>query len=289
MEESARKHCDAVADSFYDLSVDWLYEAMRVDEHAIREAKFKNLDISPDSRILEVGCGTGRDTHRIANKLSEKGSLHIQDLSPNMVKKCHQEMQKYAERHNIRCELVYFVSNATYLPYPDNFFDLVFHVGAFNVFEEQEKTLQEFCRITKPGGKIAFGDESVAPWLRGSEYANILIANNPMFQYPVPLDKLPESARNVTCEWIIGNSFYFIVFEKGEGFPDIDLDLEHQGRRGGSMRSRYYGQLEGVSVETKQLAWDAVNKTNSSMYKWLDEVVRTAAENLLNEGDRKEE
>jgi predicted HicB family RNase H-like nuclease len=41
--------------------------------------------------------------------------------------------------------------------------------------------------------------------------------------------------------------------------------------------TRYYGQLEGVSPEVKQLAYLAREKSGKSMHQWLDEVVCEAA------------
>jgi ubiquinone/menaquinone biosynthesis C-methylase UbiE len=277
----ALQEYDRVAEGIYDVAVDWQFAAMREDENQVREHMVDNLSVKPNDRILEIGCGTGRDSFRLARRLSKGGELHVQDLSPQMVLQCRKVLESAKESENLECDTYYFISNATYLPYEDNYFDSVFHFGGFNEFASQKETLEEFSRVVKPGGKILFGDESVAPWLKGTEYEGIVTTNNAMFKHPLPLHLLPESARDVKCEWVIGNCFYVITFSKGEGIPDINLDLEHQGRRGGSMRSRYFGQLEGVKVETKELAWKAINESGLSMHSWLDSLVSEAAEKLL--------
>jgi hypothetical protein len=71
--------------------------------------------------------------------------------------------------------------------------------------------------------------------------------------------------------------FYLIDFRVGEGEPTGNFDFEIPGPRGGTYRSRYLGQLEGVKVETKRLAEQAREKKCISMHDWLDEVVRQAA------------
>ena len=81
--------------------------------------------------------------------------------------------------------------------------------------------------------------------------------------------------------WIIGNCFYLIDFRVGDGPPQLNLDLPHKGRRGGTLRSRYYGRLEGVTPETKELALAAVERRGCSMYEWLEQLVREAAERDL--------
>ena len=47
------------------------------------------------------------------------------------------------------------------------------------------------------------------------------------------------------------------------------------------MRTRYYGNLEGVSVKTKELAIKAAAKSGKSMHQWLDELVSSEAEREL--------
>jgi hypothetical protein len=68
-----------------------------------------------------------------------------------------------------------------------------------------------------------------------------------------------------------------IAFRKGDGPPPLDLDLPHQGWRGGTMRSRYFGQLEGVTPEAKALARQAAAKSGVSVHEWLDRLVRSQA------------
>ncbi|HET6893449.1 MAG TPA: hypothetical protein VFH31_20290, partial [Pyrinomonadaceae bacterium] len=126
------------------------------------------------------------------------------------------------------------------------------------------------------------GDESMPPWLRETEFAKILITTNKQFLAPLPLEEMPIEARNVSLRWVIGGVFYLITFTVGEGEPDADFDFEIPGAKGGTYRTRYLGQLEGVTVETKSLAEQAREKKGLSMHKWLDQVVREAALRDLN-------
>jgi hypothetical protein len=132
-------------------------------------------------------------------------------------------------------------------------------------------------RVCKKGARIVVGDESMPPWLYETEYGRILMNNNPLFKLPVPLDKLPIEARDVSVKWIIGGVYYIIQFTVGEGEPQADFDLEIPGRRGGTLKTRYYGKLEGLTASTVEMAKKAQEKTGKSMHKWLDEVVLSAA------------
>ena len=208
----------------------------------------------------------------------------MQDLSPKMVYVCREKMGEYDQEMDFSCGLHYFISNGAYLPFPDDVFDVVFHFGGFNQFGDLKRSAQEFARVTKIGGRVLYGDESVAPWLRGTEFERIVCTNNPLFSHHLPLETIPQCARDVTVRWIMGNCFYVIAFIKGDGPPPLNLDLPHAGRRGGTMRTRYFGNLEGVTLETKRIAQEAAARSGLSMHEWLDRLVRNEAEREL--GDR---
>jgi predicted HicB family RNase H-like nuclease len=43
------------------------------------------------------------------------------------------------------------------------------------------------------------------------------------------------------------------------------------------MRTRYYGQLEGVTPEARKMAIEAAKAQGVSVHEWLDSLVRKAA------------
>jgi ubiquinone/menaquinone biosynthesis C-methylase UbiE len=281
LEERTQLEYDRVADRIYDAAVDWQFAAFLEDEDAVREDMVDELDVHGGDRVLEIGCGTGRDSYRLAGRLGEGGALFMQDLSPNMVFACQQRMSARAERMPFRCSLEYSVCNATHLPFPDGFFDRVFHFGGLNQFGDIPAAMGELTRVTRTDGRVVVGDEGVGPWLKGTEFEAIVTTNNPLFKAEVPLGALPICARNVTVKWTIANCFYVIAFTKGGGPPPLDLDLPHQGWRGGTMRTRYYGQIEGVTPKAKALAREAAAAEGLSVHEWLDRLVKDAAERIL--------
>jgi ubiquinone/menaquinone biosynthesis C-methylase UbiE len=277
IEAKTKTAYDQVAEQIYDSAVDWQFAALHEDEEVVRESMVDMLGVKPDMRILEVGCGTGRDSYRLAQRLDASGELFLQDLSPSMVHTCVNRMAEYDRNAHFKCALHYSISNATYLPFPSDFFDAVFHFGGFNEFSDHKQTGQEFARVVKPGGTVLFGDESVGPWLRDADFGKIVIANNPLFSHRLPLESIPVCARDVNVRWIMANCFYVVTFRKGDGPPALNLDLPHKGWRGGTMRSRYFGVMEGVSLEAKELAREAAASAGLSIHEWLDHLVRKQA------------
>jgi SAM-dependent methyltransferase len=169
------------------------------------------------------------------------------------------------------------VGNGLYLPFADGSLDAVFHFGGINMFSDVRGGLAEMTRIVRPGGRVVVGDESVPPWLRDTEFGQILMNSSAHYRSPLPLEAIPIEARDVVIEYILGGVFFLISFTVGVGTPAADFDFEIPGARGGTHRTRYLGQLEGVTTEAKALAQRAREKRGISMHHWLDEVVRAAA------------
>ena len=276
-EQESQAEYDASAEQKYDAAVDWLFHSFYENENATREQMINLLHLTPAAKVLEIGSGTGRDSFRIVRKLSQQGQFFVQDLSEQMVLKTREKLRTESESLGFCATIDYFVSTARFLPFSDGFFDAVFHFGGFNSFSEKKKTLAEMTRVVKEGGRIVFGDESLPPWLEGTEFGEMIVTNNPLFKHKVPLEHLPLNARDVTLRWILGGCFYLIDFTVGRGAPRVDIDLPHKGWRGGTIRTRYYGRLEGVTPEARKMAIEAAKAKGVSVHEWLDSVVRNAA------------
>lgn len=257
----------------YDQFLPLTFQTFNEDENAVRQHMVDKLALKPNYRVLDMAAGSGRDSINIAARLNEKGSLYVQDLSPSMLANAVKRLKKS------KCECHFALANGAYLPFPDNFFDAAFNFGSMGEFDEPARAFAEMARVVKPGGKIVVGDENLPVWLRGkTEFADILLNSNKHYAFDLPLEHLPIEARNVKVEWIIGGVFYLIDFEVGVGEPAADFDFAIPGARGGTHRTRYYGHMEGITPETKKLAYQARAASGKSMHDWLDAVVKKAAE-----------
>lgn len=273
---------DADAMKYYNINADVYDEYLpltfmtfSVDEFKVRNEMIDDLHLKPDYTVIEIGAGTGRDSELIAERLSPHGKFYVQDISLNILKKSFKKLNKF----NVPIE--HSVFNGCYIPFPDNYFDAVYHFGGLNTFSDIKRTLEEINRVTKINGRVVIGDESMPPWLRDTIFGKILMNSNPLYRFELPLEHLPVSARDVRLRWIIGGVFYVFDYTVGEGEPQAVLDFEIPGHRGGTHLTRYYGQIEGVTEETKRLAYKAIKKTGKSMHKWLDDIVRKASKEDL--------
>lgn len=269
-EQKSRAFYDQRAE-IYDKFLHLTFETFWEDETATRNKMIDTLELKPHHRVLEVSCGSGRDSALLAQRLDASGELYLQDISLPMLEKCVERMA------GVDVPIDYSLSNGSYLPFPDGYFDAVYHFGGLGEFGDVKRALKEFARVTKVGGRVLVGDESMPPWLRGTRFAQILTATNPQFNAPLPLQEMPVEAREVRLRWVIGGVFYLIDFVVGDGEPTGNFNYEIPGPRGGTHLTRVDGQLEGVKPETKTLALEAMQKSGKSMHAWLDDVVKAAA------------
>jgi ubiquinone/menaquinone biosynthesis C-methylase UbiE len=270
----ARKYYSEIAKT-YDENVHITFELYNEEELNIRNRMIDLLELKPNYKVLEVSAGTGKDSEIIASRLSKEGELWLLDISPHMLAYNIERLKSF----DIPTEFV--VASACALPFRDNSFDALYCFAGIGHFPDLHTGLKEMARVVKPGGKVVFCEKNVPEWLRDTEYGKICINNNPMFSEPVPLKFIPVEARNVGVRWINGNVHYVFDYTVGVGEPRGNFDLELPGERGGTFNTRYYGKLEGVTMETKKKAIEAQKLTGKSMHKWLDEIILKEAEKII--------
>ncbi len=249
----------------YKNFLNWLLKTFKTDDISFRSSLIKDLDLKAGNKVLITGCGLGDDVDAILLKVGKVGIVCAQDLSEHMVLSAAQN--KFADN------LFYSISNAESLPYEDSYFDAVFHFGGINLFSSIGKAISEMDRVIKTGGKIVFGDEGLAPWLKDTEYGKIVINNNSLWAANAPLELLSPSAKDVKVEWVLGNCFYLISYSKSSSSPDIDMNVEHIGPRGGTMKKRFFGQLEGVDDVYKNFVDSQAGKKGVSKSQFLELII----------------
>jgi ubiquinone/menaquinone biosynthesis C-methylase UbiE len=106
------------------------------------------VELGPGETVLNVGCGTGPIGRWIARHTDGANQIVGVDISRYML----EEAEALAQREGLKID--FREENAESLSFPDNSFDVSL---ACTVLEEgnAEKMLNEFVRVTKPGGRVA--------------------------------------------------------------------------------------------------------------------------------------
>ncbi len=108
----------------------------------------KNLrEVPSTSRILDLACGTGILTSRLA-KMVPNGEVLGLDFSSEMI------AQAQAKLPLGKSNITFMEGNAENLPFSDNFFDFVTCSFAFHHFPSPKKALQEILRVLNDGGRF---------------------------------------------------------------------------------------------------------------------------------------
>jgi ubiquinone/menaquinone biosynthesis C-methylase UbiE len=96
--------------------------------------------------ILDLGCGKGA----LLEKLKKFNSgLYGADISPEMI--------LYAEKA-LGNSVELKVADSEYLPWEDNFFDIIACILSFHHYPDPSKSLGEMKRVLKAKGHIAIGE-----------------------------------------------------------------------------------------------------------------------------------
>ncbi len=110
----------------------------------MREEAIGWLDIGPEDRVLDVGCGTGFATEGL---LKETEHVYGLDQSPHQLGKAY---EKFGKRGPVRFHL----GDAERLPFAENTFDVVWSSGSIEYWPNPVTALRECRRVTKPGGQV---------------------------------------------------------------------------------------------------------------------------------------
>ena len=106
------------------------------------------------AKMLYVSVGTGTDFRYFPDTVNA-GSLKIvgADLSLGMLRRAQKNWQRRLNLSLVHCA-------AEDLPFADNSFDIVFHVGGINFFSNKPRALAEMLRVAKPRTKLMVADET---------------------------------------------------------------------------------------------------------------------------------
>ncbi len=113
--------------------------------------------IDKGKAVLDVGSGVGVTPCFMAKKFGCR-VVGI-DISPRMVERCRER----AKREKVADKVEFKVADAQDLPFEEAIFDAVITESVTIFPEDKQKAINEYARVTKPGGYVGL-NESV--WLK---------------------------------------------------------------------------------------------------------------------------
>jgi len=170
-------------------------------EKNARQEVLENLEITLDSLVLETGIGIG-DNISYLNGILHGRPYYGLDNQQIMLRECNKNSHKWNQ------PVLLYRANAEALPFKDNSFDVVFHLGAINLFKDKKSAIDEMIRVARPGTRIVIADES--------EKASKLFAIFVGHHDPVvpPVDLIPSEMLEISLKSIWNDYGYLIKFRK---------------------------------------------------------------------------
>ncbi len=123
----------------YDLTAQ-LYDVRYAEEQEIKyKTALERLNVIRDSKVLDVGCGTGLLFHHVA---TEAQTFVGMDISSKLLLKAKERARKFHKVHLVQAD-------ADHIPFKDNQFSVVFAFTVLQNMPEPLKTLKEVKRIAE--------------------------------------------------------------------------------------------------------------------------------------------
>ena len=121
------------------------------------------VPLAPGSRVLDVPCGDGFFTARLARRLHPFGAVVAADLSDAFL----DSARRAVTRHDRLARVEFVKADAYELPFDDAAFDLVWCAQSLISLTDPVAALREMRRGVRPGGTVAV--------LEDDEYHRVLM------------------------------------------------------------------------------------------------------------------
>jgi len=193
-------------------AVAFAYIGMR-EEQARREVTDR---LEPKGgRLLEISIGPGVNLPYLVGR-PDVSEIYGLDISPGQLYRCREYVAHQWWVTHQGWDVQLQLGNAEQLPYQDNTFDSVFHLGGINFFNDKQKAITEMIRVARPGTRILICDENE----KGAQaYERFLPSFKQMAgkQRPAvvpPLDLIPPGMEEVRLFEVWNGWMYCIEFRK---------------------------------------------------------------------------
>ncbi|EGC32019.1 hypothetical protein DICPUDRAFT_156079 [Dictyostelium purpureum] len=159
----------------------------------------RQLELKPGQKVMDCGCGAGKDLGRLESYVESHGQVIGMDISREMVECARSRMQHLP---NVQV----FLGDAACIPIESNYFDAIRCERLLQHVYNPDHIINEMTRVIKSGGRVVITD---VDWLSSTvsipksiEEINKKIVNEVIFnQHPsIGLHLRGKMARNQNLE-----------------------------------------------------------------------------------------
>lgn len=185
------------------------------------ECAFSLFQPSEGMTVLDAGCGTGN----FSMKMARLGAVvEGVDLSVPMIGYAKEK----AAASEYSMQLTFHVGDLYALDFPDEHFDAVLSMAAFEFIHDDQKALDEFMRVVKPGGYVLIGTiTGNSDW--GIEYISHMPREDSVFHHAC--FKTADQMRALLPEQLVASAeSVFLPFATADREATRELDDAYRAK-----------------------------------------------------------
>jgi ubiquinone/menaquinone biosynthesis C-methylase UbiE len=167
----------AIGEYFDDCARNGYMSSFSPEDFERLDTFFDDWNLRPGDRVFEPGCGTGRLTELIAQRVGPSGAVYACDLSCSMIGLARERM--------LPEQVELYRGSVIEVPVGDGFFDTVILFQVFPHFDNRPRALGEIHRLLKKDGDLWIAH------LKSREEINTLHSNASavVISHRIPEDK----------------------------------------------------------------------------------------------------
>ena len=122
----------------------------------LKKLGVERIGVGPGARVLEVGCGFGLETLRLARLAAAGGSVAGCDLSADFLAEARRRAQAAG------LDIAFTQARAEQLPYHDHSFGVLWAERVLIYVPDVRQAVSEMRRVLRPGGRVALIEPDIS-------------------------------------------------------------------------------------------------------------------------------
>lgn len=221
------------------------------------------------AKVLDLGCGAGRDCYAISKLVGNDGSVVGVDMTEEQLAVANKHIEYHTNKHGYNSPNIEFkkgyIEELDKLQLEENSFDIIVSNCVINLSPQKDKVLSHAYNLLKPGGELYFSDVYAdrrvpeellkdpilyGECLSGALYWNnfLTLAKQSGFLDPRLVEDRPISIDNHEIEKLIGHINFYSATYRLFKLEDLDPSCEDFGQA-----VKYKG---GIEYSDKSLVLD---------------------------------
>ncbi|MDF2673355.1 MAG: putative transcriptional regulator [Clostridiales bacterium] len=123
-----------------------LHDRFSVNKYSWFNWVYDKINLLPNEKILEIGCGDGQLWKKCSDKIPEKAEVILSDISEGMISDARENL------NSLKANLTFHIADCINLPYEDESIDKIVANHMIFYVKDRQKAFSEIRRVLKKDG-----------------------------------------------------------------------------------------------------------------------------------------